>query len=568
MNYDLNQDDIDLLLKERKLDYSLINDYIFEVMGYRVGKNPAISKKINKNTMTHRCYCQQGRKEIQTGYTCKYCSRYFRDVNRLATPEAERKGEAEIERLKTEMDNKIYIYDNFKSTTEIQPFYYVKTHPEEPNGMLIYYVTPDYEFDEQENDYIDLKYSYVTEVVPGKKIAAYKRNKKSLGKCDLRKALNINSRTKNCPFDIVYYKSPNLIEFMMDNPLFARDTGLLKSYGEMTGVSTVNGFFLIYMYVYGTYPIIEMIVKMDYVKLLREIMKKIYSAGSIDGIRDVMLKLTDLINPEAKTGSQAFRFPKYIADYLSECSSTYKTYIDMADVYQLEGNMSKENFEKLTQNFRFLKMMHTRSETFLPNLASLIKYGYSSLKLMNYIGKQLKYYDEHEQEEFRNYVSIMTDLEDYNRMCDLLQVEADKYPKNLSMAHQNMIKAYNRKKDMINDVSIAAVAKQYDKAVEKVNKDAPDGYFITMPSSSTDLIKEGQSMHNCVGSYISSVAEGRSLVFFIRKKEDPEKSFITAERRNGYLNQIFYKNNIRVESETLRGFARSFIEETNRIRKY
>ena len=111
--------------------------------------------------------------------------------------------------------------------------------------------------------------------------------------------------------------------------------------------------------------------------------------------------------------------------------------------------MSKENFEKLTQNFRFLKMMHTRSETFLPNLASLIKYGYSSLKLMNYIGKQLKYYDEHEQEEFRNYVSIMTDLEDYNRMCDLLQVEADKYPKNLSMAHQNMIKAYNRKKDMI-----------------------------------------------------------------------------------------------------------------------
>lgn len=55
-----------------------------------------------------------------------------------------------------------------------------------------------------------------------------------------------------------------------------------------------------------------------------------------------------------------------------------------------------------------------------------------------------------------------------------------------------------------------------------------DDYTIIVPKSMNDFTKEGKMQNNCVGYYYhDSIAEGKNFVYFIRKKENPERSYIT-----------------------------------------
>ena len=58
-----------------------------------------------------------------------------------------------------------------------------------------------------------------------------------------------------------------------------------------------------------------------------------------------------------------------------------------------------------------------------------------------------------------------------------------------------------------------------------------DDFVVIAPRKSRDLFIEGLNMHNCVSMYISSVAQGESDIYFLRKKEAPDKSFGTLEVR-------------------------------------
>ena len=55
-----------------------------------------------------------------------------------------------------------------------------------------------------------------------------------------------------------------------------------------------------------------------------------------------------------------------------------------------------------------------------------------------------------------------------------------------------------------------------------------DSYTIIVPKSMEDFTKEGKMQNNCVGYYYhDSIADGENFVYFIRKTEKPEKSYIT-----------------------------------------
>jgi hypothetical protein len=56
-----------------------------------------------------------------------------------------------------------------------------------------------------------------------------------------------------------------------------------------------------------------------------------------------------------------------------------------------------------------------------------------------------------------------------------------------------------------------------------------DLFKIVLPEKPCDLIKEGVTMHHCVGSYVDKVLQGDCLIVFIRKKENPDLSYITCE---------------------------------------
>ena len=56
-----------------------------------------------------------------------------------------------------------------------------------------------------------------------------------------------------------------------------------------------------------------------------------------------------------------------------------------------------------------------------------------------------------------------------------------------------------------------------------------DDFTVVLPTSVEDFQKEGENQHNCVASYVDSVAENRTWVVFIRKNNDINKSHITCE---------------------------------------
>ena len=73
-----------------------------------------------------------------------------------------------------------------------------------------------------------------------------------------------------------------------------------------------------------------------------------------------------------------------------------------------------------------------------------------------------------------------------------------------------------------------------------------DDYIIKVPQSIDDLTDEGKQQGNCVGYYYNdSIIEKRNLIYFIRKKESPEKSFVTCRFNIAYhiTEEHRYKNN-------------------------
>lgn len=78
-----------------------------------------------------------------------------------------------------------------------------------------------------------------------------------------------------------------------------------------------------------------------------------------------------------------------------------------------------------------------------------------------------------------------------------------------------------------------------------------DDYIVVVPQNVMDLIDEGFQQNNCVGYYYNdSIENGDNCIFFLRKKDKPEKSYITCRYSidDKEVEEARYKNNRDVDS--------------------
>lgn len=90
-----------------------------------------------------------------------------------------------------------------------------------------------------------------------------------------------------------------------------------------------------------------------------------------------------------------------------------------------------------------------------------------------------------------------------------------------------------------------------------------DGEFIIkIPQSGKDLIDEGKNMHHCVGGYIDSIVNGSTYICFVRKKENPDKGYITCQVRpySGEIGQYYLSNDRYISKEQDIEFKNKFQE--------
>ncbi len=74
-------------------------------------------------------------------------------------------------------------------------------------------------------------------------------------------------------------------------------------------------------------------------------------------------------------------------------------------------------------------------------------------------------------------------------------------------------------------------------------------YMIIAPKTPKDMIDEGQMQSNCVASYIDRVANGHTMIFFMRLRKEPERSLVTIEVRDNRLVQVKARFNKRPTDE-------------------
>ncbi len=83
-------------------------------------------------------------------------------------------------------------------------------------------------------------------------------------------------------------------------------------------------------------------------------------------------------------------------------------------------------------------------------------------------------------------------------------------------------------------------------------------YSVVLPADVNDMGKEALNQHNCLLSYVRPHSTGKTTIIFIRKTDDIEKSYITAEVVGNKVEQFMSKFNTIPESDDVFRFMESY----------
>lgn len=138
--------------------------------------------------------------------------------------------------------------------------------------------------------------------------------------------------------------------------------------------------------------------------------------------------------------------------------------------------------------------------------------------------------------------NLMNTWNDYLRMAENegMDITDDivRLPKDLKARHDELVKRINAR---INEKQLQEARKKYKKKDQEIMVHLPETrkyfweneeYMIIPAGKCEELVREGQQLHHCVGAsdlYMGRMAEGKSWILFLRKKEDINTPYYTIE---------------------------------------
>lgn len=149
------------------------------------------------------------------------------------------------------------------------------------------------------------------------------------------------------------------------------------------------------------------------------------------------------------------------------------------------------------------------------------------------LGKAVRYFQKQKEtlpeEATYRHRMVISDWVDYLEMAaeagwDMTSGQV-LYPEALKEAHDRAQSQREIKRNAAYDAAIAAMAGEYCDRFAFERK----GLAVIVPTSATQIIKEGQALSHCVGRYAKSMAEGETVILFIRKAEEPDTPYYTLE---------------------------------------
>lgn len=142
--------------------------------------------------------------------------------------------------------------------------------------------------------------------------------------------------------------------------------------------------------------------------------------------------------------------------------------------------------------------------------------------------KAVKYLDKQEE-------TIYT-LCDYWRDCEKLKLDLKRedilLPPDLAQAHQRTNEALAEARRQKELEETRRMQEEFGKRLKKLERDfdfESGGMLIRPARSRAELIDEGSALHHCVATYAKKHLSGQTVIFFVRKKNEPDKPFYTLE---------------------------------------
>lgn len=133
---------------------------------------------------------------------------------------------------------------------------------------------------------------------------------------------------------------------------------------------------------------------------------------------------------------------------------------------------------------------------------------------------------------------VARDYEDFLRQLEVLNIprtKENKFPANFYHVHAELQEEIDSKKEALEKAAIKKknrVLKNIVKGLKTKYELDSDEFVIVWPNSKADFSAEGQLQHNCVGGYFDRMCKKETIVFFLRRKENPETPFCTVEFNN------------------------------------
>lgn len=181
------------------------------------------------------------------------------------------------------------------------------------------------------------------------------------------------------------------------------------------------------------------------------------------------------------------------------------------------------------------------------------QYNYKPQNLIKHIDGLMTY------EAINDFEGLIDEFYDYVVMMSTISNKYEKYPKNFLTTHRIASRNYNRLKT---EFSEEVFKNRIDNKLEYKY----DNYIMIYPKTTSDIKDEAVQQNNCVASYIQKVLDGKCHILFLRHKDNPGKSLVTVEIRNGVVVQALGKFN-RGLSEGEKKFIEKYNNRLERMKK-
>lgn len=165
--------------------------------------------------------------------------------------------------------------------------------------------------------------------------------------------------------------------------------------------------------------------------------------------------------------------------------------------------------------------------------AQAIKFAYDERMIAEIekrmpLKKAIKYVEKQDE--------MLYTLADYWRDCKKLKLDLKRedilLPPDLAQAHQRTNEALAEARRQKKLEETRKMQEEFGKRLKKLERDfafESGGLLIRPARSHAELIDEGSALHHCVATYAKKHLSGQTVIFFIRKKSEPDKPFYTLE---------------------------------------